>query len=140
MFEIIEEDDRLRFRMTSDPENVAELLREVRHQYRDCSPKDSAKLYIILRELVENAVRHGNEGQSERQTFCEIADIGAKKLRITVADEGEGFSHQEMDLTLSGRVTRKQVRGIPLVNALADILEYNETGNMATAIFSRNGA
>ncbi|MFH1132343.1 MAG: ATP-binding protein, partial [Pseudomonadota bacterium] len=116
-------------------------------------------LNLALRELLVNAIEHGNLGLSyeEKSTYLEkgiLAEIVTsraqqepfKKRRITVAvqqrksevivkieDEGDGFDWRSLpDPTEPANLLRDHGRGVLLARNAVDALEYNEKGNVVT--------
>jgi len=81
------------------------------------------KIDFILRELLNNAVEHGNHFQVDKRVHCRI-DYSDYQLTLQVSDEGEGFS--VTDDTLSTYDTddtdillRDRNRGYPLLLEMA---------------------
>ena len=53
---------------------------------------------IVLRELLLNALIHGNKNVAERHIKCRIEKL--EKARLKVEDEGSGFDYQNLDMRL----------------------------------------
>ncbi len=114
---------------------------------------DLLKLELVLEEALANAVYHGSlQIDSEQRTdpiaFAQLIDqrtttppycdrkvridlaINDLELRIVVADEGPGFDQQETQARLENdEVVRSSGRGLMLMQAFADSLTFNESGN-----------
>lgn len=91
-------------------------------------------LTLVFRELVSNAVDHGNKGRADLAAEVVLERLGPGRFQLVVEDRGEGFDHQALDLSMP-RDTGDR-RGLPLVNSLADELRFNEAGNQATAVLA----
>ncbi|MBB6479419.1 ATP-binding protein [Spirochaeta isovalerica] len=123
---------------------------------------DAEVLYIGLREIIINAVEHGNlhisfddktraqsEGRyieflMERQKMKEYRDkkvkieatITREKVLYRIADEGPGFDHKAfLNAALNSKnETLAHGRGIVMTLQLFDSVTYNEKGNEVTLI------
>ena len=94
---------------------------------------------IIARELVSNAIQHGSPVGEENQIIVEVKSVGTNSFRITVEDEGRGFDYTNLDTQLTDDPRKIKDRGLSLITALSDRLEFNEKGNRITAFFNVNG-
>ncbi|MBA7522189.1 hypothetical protein ES705_14306 [subsurface metagenome] len=88
---------------------------------------------IVLRELLLNALIHGNKSVAERHIKCRIEKLEKAEFRIEVEDEGNGFDYQNLDMRLPKNPHRLKRRGYILINALSDRIEFNSRGNCITA-------
>lgn len=88
---------------------------------------------LVLRELLANAIVHGNRSEAERKVRCSVERLPDLRLKITVEDEGGGFDYRSLDMNLPLEPRHAQNRGFALLNALADQIEFNETGNQISA-------
>jgi len=84
---------------------------------------------LAVEEALNNAMKHGNgldPAKSARLTY-EVTD---ERIDIRIADEGPGFNFQQVpDPTLDENIEKPTGRGIMLMRAYMDTLEFNETGN-----------
>ena len=87
---------------------------------------------IVLRELVTNAVTHGNKSDPNRSVGLYLNRCENGIIKLTVEDEGEGFDYAALDLSLPEEVTRIRKRGYKLINAFSEKLEFNGKGNRVT--------
>lgn len=88
---------------------------------------------LVLRELLANAITHGNRCDAERLVRCTVERMVEARIKITVEDEGAGFDYRSLDLSLPLEPRNARSRGFALVNTLADRLEFNEAGNQVSA-------
>ncbi|MBB1486831.1 ATP-binding SpoIIE family protein phosphatase [Oceanospirillum sediminis] len=121
------------------------------------------KLFLILSELLNNALDHGlleldsalktgpdafetylNARQSRLReiekgfisiTACKISINGTPFLRITIDDSGKGFDYQKV-FGNSAENVQMHGRGIKLVKQLCHAMEYTGNGNSVTVDYS----
>ncbi len=119
------------------------------------------KLFLVLAELVSNAIDHGVLGldsrvklepngfqrylqrRHERLAALTAASIDVRiaavdtahpTLRIHVQDTGAGFDHRRV-LELEHDITSPYGRGIPLVRRVCEKVEYRGCGNEVEVLF-----
>jgi hypothetical protein len=120
------------------------------------------KLFLVLAELVSNAIDHGVLGLdssikrepdgfqrylqqrqerlvalTEASVEVRIAavDCGVPTLRIQVKDTGSGFDHRRV-FELEHDLTSPYGRGIPLVRSACQQIEYRGSGSEVEVLFS----
>ena len=91
------------------------------------------RLSIVLREMLTNAVVHGNGGDRHLRVSCVLDGRREGTLRVTVRDAGIGFDYRSLDLRLPEQPGPLNSRGYKLINAYAEHLEFNDKGNEVTA-------
>lgn len=93
-------------------------------------------LALALRELLTNAVEHGNHCDPTRFVYCRVStDVGGV-LRIDVEDEGEGFDHRTLERTLPEDPRRVRQRGYLLVFAVCQEVHFNDKGNRVSVLLT----
>ncbi len=95
------------------------------------------ELERVLRELLLNAVIHGNREAAEKQVLCEISREGADLFRLTVKDEGEGFDHRTAAALASSAPQWEVSGGFGLIRSICEQIDFNETGNQVTVYLRR---
>lgn len=94
---------------------------------------------VILSELLQNAIKHGNQCDISKKIRVDVWLNDNKTLGITVKDQGCGFDsnkavntaktcispYDPMNLDESGR-------GLFIVQNLCDFIEFNSAGNTVT--------
>ncbi len=103
------------------------LLREVRR----CGYSDSVlfAIKLALEEGLNNAIKHGNAYDPDKMVELEF-DVTPQQARITITDQGEGFDPDAVpDPTADENLERPCGRGIMLMRAYMDKVEYNRRGN-----------
>lgn len=123
------------------------------------------ELSLALRELLTNAIEHGNLELSyrEKTKALEMGTLNqllreraqqsrlanrrvtitvqraAHRLQISVADEGKGFDWRTLpDPANAEHLLNTHGRGVLLAQLLVDSLQYNEAGNEVTIIKGLN--
>ena len=87
---------------------------------------------LAIEEAVMNAIKHGNQLDSTKRVHVEF-EIDDEKAVVRVEDEGEGFRLEDVpDPTLEENLDSTSGRGIALMRAYADSVEFNEKGNAVT--------
>jgi len=117
-------------------------IRQVEKMIDDLSTKlgveknNYGKIMVAAMEAVNNAVIHGNKGNSEKKVFIDLK-YENKQLIISVEDQGEGFSYNDIpDPTAPENIEKLTGRGVFLMRKLADEVKFNEKGNKVILIFN----
>lgn len=143
--------------------NLSELVHEritrSLGRYFDADVRDDISL--VLREMLINAIEHGNleisyaeksKAQATgtymdlirerqrllpgRRVFVEYS-LNARRVWFRITDEGKGFDHRQMQAGENERLrdmSSSHGRGIALARALFDLVRYNEAGNSVTLV------
>lgn len=126
---------RLELEFPSDVRFVRDVVDEV---VRACErlafagARARLNLRVALGEAVANAILYGNREDPEKRVRVS-AELGAGAARVVVTDEGTGFDPEAVeDPTEPENRARSGGRGVFLLRALADEVEFNETGNAVT--------
>ena len=137
--------------------------RLTRNLKRFMDPRQVIMVRLALREMIINAIEHGNLGVSfEEKTDAIMNDRyfefianrqhdpmhANKKVRIeykldpasvtyTIQDEGEGFNHENIKTETNATANRDMLahgRGITMARNVFDEVRYNESGNSVVLI------
>ncbi len=93
------------------------------------------KILVSTLEAVNNAILHGNNGDPAKYVNIAI-NFADNRLKITVRDEGTGFSPGEIpDPTVPENLEELDGRGVFLMSHLADTIRYSKKGNAVTMTF-----
>ncbi len=134
------ERNRLTFSIPSEHRFVYHVLLEVEELFETQRVEGAFELTIVLRELLVNAVEHGNQRDAGLKVTGSVERLEGPRYRIAVEDEGAGFDHRGLDMALPEDPKHVQDRGYTLINALTDQLEFSEKGNRITAVLTlKNG-
>lgn len=91
-------------------------------------------LKVAVGEAISNAILYGN-GEDPGKRVRVRAEYGDGRVRVTVADEGEGFDPDLVaDPTRPENRDRPSGRGLFLLRSLMDRVEWNERGNRVTLV------
>jgi len=108
---------------------VVETLVDTLSKKLGVSDEVYGKILISTVEAVNNAIIHGNRGDSNKMVTVNISADG-NVLDITVTDEGDGFEYGNLpDPTDPKNIENLHGRGVFLMRRLADAIEYNSSGN-----------
>lgn len=136
------------------------LTRDLR---KHCDDSEKSLIFIGLRELIINAIEHGNLRITfEEKTKAQMDDslteliktrqamvenrhkkvyvrcaLGPEGVRYVVRDEGPGFDYAtylRRDLSQSKDMFLQHGRGIITARGIFDSIQYNEAGNEITVI------
>ncbi len=117
-------------------EEIERLYSEIFNYFKNQSLDET--YFQGLKELVINAMEHGNKFDENKKVYVSFKDL-KDKLIVTVEDEGEGFDWRDfLDnkfLDLEGEEERG--RGIAMTKVICDSLFYNEKGNKAFLILNK---
>lgn len=98
---------------------------------------DIGCVHLALEEAITNAIKHGNDYQPAKQVTI-TARLWRTRVRLTVADQGEGFDPATIpDCTDQKNLERQSGRGVALMKAFMSRVTYNKKGNQVTMIKSR---
>jgi len=90
---------------------------------------DTFSIRLALEEGLINAVKHGN--RSDASKSVELAyDVTPESVTIVITDEGQGFRPGGLpDPTQDENLEKTTGRGVMLMRAFMDSVEYGEAGN-----------
>ena len=84
---------------------------------------------LAVEEALNNAIRHGN-GLDPEKTAELVYEVTKEQVDIRVRDEGPGFDYRQVpDPTLDENLDKPTGRGLMLMRAYMDVVEYNDKGN-----------
>lgn len=133
MFSVHEGEAVITFEISSERRLINGVVDRVIDFLSGIGVKHNLDLTVVMRELLENAISHGNQGIAQRTVRCEVTHTGGEIVELHVVDEGMGFDHTKLDMTLPDDPRTLMSRGYVLVNALSEELRFNESGNGVTA-------
>lgn len=116
---------------TTRGQEIQERIIELMEQYQ-FSDRDVFSTRLALEEGIINAIKHGNRMDLNKSVHIQWG-ISSEKIRVVIADQGEGFNPGDVpDPTADENLERPCGRGIMLMKAFMDLIEYNESGNQLT--------
>lgn len=93
---------------------------------------------LALEEAFMNAIQHGNHNDPNKKIAVESL-ITSEKIDISITDEGVGFDPEGLpDPRQGDNLYKCSGRGVLLIRAYMDVVEYNERGNCVHMIKFRD--
>jgi serine/threonine-protein kinase RsbW len=93
------------------------------------SNEDIFAVHLALEEAFSNAIMHGNKMDPGKEVRIDYY-LDPGKIEISVADQGDGFKPEAIpDPRFGKRLFDPDGRGLLLMKAYMDIVEFNERGN-----------
>ncbi len=135
-FTVTEDDASIRFEISSEMSLVDRIAADSRRFLNKLGFETFSEFKLVLRELLINAIEHGNRNQPDRIALCTIALLpggDGAVFKIEVTDEGEGFDHRSLDMSIPEDERQVRNRGFAIINAFSRKIEFNETGNQVAA-------
>ena len=94
---------------------------------------------VGLTEALSNAMLYGNNSDPEKSVRVEVT-IKLEEVSVIVTDQGMGFDPASVpDPTLPANISKTGGRGIFLMKALMDEVNFNERGNSVTLVLRFEG-
>jgi len=112
----------------SELKNVEKFLLEI---FDDCkfSKNNFNKVFLCVMEAVMNSIEHGNKNDREKTVSIKIS-CEENVMNVTIYDEGEGFDLNGIqDPTKEENIKKESGRGIHIIKALTEKMEYNNEEN-----------
>lgn len=95
-------------------------------------------ILIAVTEAVNNAIQHGNANDTTKNVRLDVL-FNEGEIQFKILDEGLGFDYKNLpDPTAPENIERENGRGIFLMQALSDKIEFNEKGNEVSLYFNLN--
>jgi anti-sigma regulatory factor (Ser/Thr protein kinase) len=133
--EIALQKNKLIIKISSVRENVSTILEIARNFFNQNNVQSCSKYIIVLRELVINAIVHGNMNNPNEDIWCSIFLENGETI-IEMKDQGKGFDYKTIDKTVESFPCNGCQRGYKLINALASQIEFNEKGNHVKVVIA----
>lgn len=100
--------------------------------------EDYARIMLTLSEAATNAIIHGNKEIKGKKVTIRCT-CKQDQLVITVSDEGEGFSPEEVpDPLKKENLMNEGGRGVYLIEEYADSVDYIDNGTTIRMTFKLN--
>ena len=86
-------------------------------------------VHLALEEVLTNALKHGNKMDPSKEIKIDYL-VSSEKIEVCITDEGVGFIPGTVPDPRSGENLYKvNGRGLFLIRAYMDVVEYNDRGN-----------
>jgi len=123
---------------TARGQEIQERIIALMEKY-EFSERDVFSTRLALEEGIINAIKHGNRMDLDKTVLIEWG-ITKEVVKVVIEDQGEGFRLEDVpDPTADENLERPCGRGIMLMRAFMDVIEYNSKGNVLT-IEKRRGS
>ena len=113
---------------------LSTVLAEIKGYLQDLGLREVLKALVVARELLLNALQHGNAYNPGSEINVTLRTVGKSAIRLTVEDEGEGFDYRSLNFAIPDDPRTLDKRGYVLIHALAESLTFNDSGNRVTAL------
>lgn len=92
---------------------------------------------LATREAVANAIKHGNEGNSDKKVEVDVSVAGGEVV-VTVADQGRGFDPAHVEDPLAPEnLLRPTGRGLFYMQKFMDRVDYGRRAGGGTVVTLR---
>jgi serine/threonine-protein kinase RsbW len=110
-------------------ERILQALQHLQYPARDVFG-----VRLALEEALVNAIKHGNAMNPAKQVRV-TCEVSPDQVRIEIEDEGSGFNPSDVaDPTEEENLACPGGRGIMLMRAFMNVIEYNAVGNCVTLV------
>ena len=127
------------------PNDIRTIEHAVEYVTRHCSScseyarRLNLNFRVGLTEALSNAMLYGNNSDPEKRVRVEVT-INLDEVTVRVTDQGVGFDPGLVpDPTLPDNISKSGGRGIFLMKALMDEVQFNERGNSVTLVLRFEG-
>jgi serine/threonine-protein kinase RsbW len=120
---------------------VDRLCKSILSELQDCQfdQQDIFAIHLALEEAFINAVKHGNQMNPDKKITAEY-QISDDRMEITVVDEGAGFNPSVVPDPREGEnLYKTDGRGLFLMKAYMDVVEYNQKGSSVRMVKYKQG-
>ncbi len=136
MFKTNETSNSISFVFSSEMRLIDRVIKVCQEFIEQFNASVFSEFRLVLREILINAVEHGNKKNIDYVVKCSVIHMGECEFMIVVEDEGDGFDHKTIDMKLPKDPRQTRRRGFALVNAFADLMQFNDAGNRVTVFIS----
>ncbi|MEZ4525992.1 MAG: ATP-binding protein [Desulfobacterales bacterium] len=133
MFTVFEDEDFIRFKINTDIRHVNPLIHQAQKFFARYKLEDDRPLVLSIRELLTNAIEHGNRNMENLSIAVSLEYIGNLCFQIRVEDEGKGFDHENFLKNLPDNPDQARKWGLGLVKDFSDRMEFNDKGSSVSA-------
>lgn len=124
MYKVDMEDAGLFVRMSSKLGFVDRAMNEIEAFVEGQEGRiPSEEMNLAVRELLLNAIEHGNGGDESKVVELEMANVAPSRYRLDVKDEGPGLPAGALPPRRELAATQERSRGLLLVNSCSDLFE-----------------
>ena len=124
----------------SKPPAITEVCKQILSKLKDhdFNQEDIFAVHLALEEAFINAIKHGNKMDPNKEIRIDYS-VSLDKIEISMVDEGEGFDPRTVpDPRYGDNLYRPGGRGLFLMHAYMDEVEFNKRGNGVRMVRYRN--
>ena len=136
MFSIKENKKNMKFEFSSSMSQVDRVIEGCRDFWETHEIKSATGVEYVLRELLINAIEHGNREDSSKKVFLTLDLLKNQRIKVTVNDEGEGFDPANVNIDPPKDTKQKRNRSYGIINSFADEIVFGKQGNPVTVYVS----
>ena len=135
-------DQELILELPNDIRSIEHAVEYVTRHCTSCSEyarRLNLNFRVGLTEALSNAMLYGNTSDPEKSVRVEV-EIKLEEVSVRVTDQGVGFDPTTVpDPTLPANISKSGGRGIFLMKALMDEVQFNDRGNSVTLVLRFEG-
>jgi serine/threonine-protein kinase RsbW len=136
LIEDVQFTQRIAFAAKAENISLAEKLIDEACQKHNVHESHYGNILIALTEAVNNAIHHGNRLDPSKQVSMGY-EVKGDKIIFVVSDQGPGFDFEHLpDPTEPENIEKPHGRGVFLMRALADSVEFSDHGATVAMAFS----
>lgn len=136
MYQVTENPGAIQFAISSEMPLVDRVVAQSKEFLVLHGTTHHTEFAVVMRELLINAIEHGNRGDRVRLVNCTVAHLGGPRWQISVVDEGQGFDHANHPVAMPQDGQQERSRGLALVHAFTDQVEHHGCGNHVDAFMT----
>lgn len=124
----------------STSEAVSAVCREILAELTNSGfgKDDAFAIHLAAEEALINAIKHGNKGDASKKV--KISYKIADKFEVFIEDHGNGFAPEEVpDPRCKENLYKPHGRGLLLMKAYMDLVEFNKAGNCLHMVKNKTG-
>lgn len=138
MFRVEADDGYTQFTLSSEMRLVDRMIQQCVDFAKQQGTAECPALKTVLRELMINAIEHGNKKDESKDVECRVDAIGNGRFQVVVRDQGEGFDTSAIRTQMGIDAGQERSRGYPLIFANSDQVTFNEAGTEITAYITES--
>ena len=117
---------------------AVEIIRTVLEYLKVADPTN---VLLVSRELIKNAVVHGNQNDRSKEVVYRISRLAQDRFRLEVEDSGSGIGANGSESIAKQRPKKLdsgdgQGRGFTIIGSLSEQILVNEQGNKITVVLN----
>jgi anti-sigma regulatory factor (Ser/Thr protein kinase) len=124
-FQVNENDTTVSFHFPSDRTLLNAALGAAKASLRKWGIQQAEPILLSVRELLVNAIVHGNKNDATKQVVYQLRKSPDGGLTISVEDEGSGFDPELFDMDLHDHPKHLAKRGLVLIRALSETIIFD---------------